>query len=50
MDGCIFVFTFCQFIQVTEKVVLKAGRTLKRVPLCTLFFCFRLLEHPIKGC
>ena len=36
MSGCIFVFTFCRFIQVTEKAVLKAGRALKGVPLMNI--------------
>jgi hypothetical protein len=40
MDGCIFVFAFCRFIQITEKAVLNVGRALKFVPLCTLFFSF----------
>ena len=40
MDGCIFVFTFCQFTQATEKAVLKAGRALKCVPSCIFFFSF----------
>lgn len=45
MCGCIFVFTICRFIQVTEKAVLKAGRAPKCAPLTnSVLLLLRLLS------
>ncbi len=38
MHDCVFVFTFCRFIQIIEKVVLKNKTCSKMCILCTLFF------------